>query len=91
MDVSCEVPAPYANVPEDAHLQPAILDAKYVEIFRAQIGVSSVLTLALRSVIHRPLFSETKFLDQLVDIMWGDHNDEKDLKEVERQLEMWKA
>ena len=91
MDVSCEVPAPYANVPEDQHLQPAILDAKYIEIFNAQIGVSAVLTLALRSVIHRPLFPETKFLDQLVDKMWGDQNDEQDLKEVEKQLEKWRA
>lgn len=91
MDVSCEVPAPYANVPEDAHLQPAILDAKYIEIFNAHIGVSSVLTLALRSVIHRPFFPETKFLDQLVDRMWGVQNDEHDLREVERQLDKWRA
>jgi hypothetical protein len=91
MDVSCEVPAPYANVPEDSHLQPAILDAKYIEIFNAQIGISSVLTLALRSVIHRPLFPQTKFLDQLVDKMWGEHTDEQDLKEVEKQLEKWRA
>lgn len=91
MDVSCEVPAPYENVPEDSHLQPAILDAKYIEIFNAQIGISSVLTLALRSVIHRPLFPQTKFLDQLVDKMWGEHTDEQDLKEVEKQLDKWRA
>ncbi|KAK1921393.1 fungal-specific transcription factor domain-containing protein [Papiliotrema laurentii] len=91
IDVSCEIPEPYENVPEDAHLQPAILDAKYIEIFNAHIGISAVLTLTLRAVIHRPVFPQTKFLDQLSDKMWGDQNDEQGLKEVERQVEKWRA
>ena len=83
------MPKPYAADPEDTHLQPAVYDPNYVEIFVAQIGISAVLNLTLRNVIHRPVFPETKFLDDLCDLLWGPQSDEQDMLDIEMQLKLW--